>query len=523
MSKPKRRQTLSSLALVIGLAVAALLAGSSAGGAAARGPSADPDHDGLPTRFELRRSHTKPHRADSDRDGLKDGFEVHKSKTNPRKADTDGDGFSDGAELRAGSNPRRARSVPTGNQVFGGIRTVPAAGSGGGAKSPGSTSTPSPSPSPGPAPPSIPPPPPPPPTACTLGATKVATASALLSTIGAKQSACITAALGNVTISGKGDRTGVVISSEGAGSIAELEISSTTGLTVRGARLRSVEIRNSDRTVIEASVIGGTQANRVSDQLIFMPDESNDVIIRSNDIGWTVADNSGNTGYGCRCYGETNNLQFVGNVVHDIAADGFQGSNGSNVVIAYNKIGPVGANPGSSEHSDNIQIVNNGPGLQIVNNWIYQQGYYEGQAVNNSGSMYIHGGTSNSLLIENNFIDIARGRTEICGLGTGGTSRSNITIRRNTWLEGGQTFNSFPGFEWDCTSGSGNLVEGNIAVDPDGGFAPNGSLSAATFANNIWGKLSLVSLDAAGNCVSANCNPAGQPPIGYRKPAGVPW
>ena len=329
-----------------------------------------------------------------------------------------------------------------------------------------------------------------------------------------------------MTISGKGDRTGVVVSTEGSGSIEELEIVSTTGLTVRGARLRSVTIRDSDRTVIEGSTIGGTQASRVDDQLIFMPDESNDVIIRSNDIGWTVADDSGNTGYGCRCYGETNNLQFVGNTVHDIAADGFQGTNGSNVVIAYNKIGPVGANPGSSEHSDNIQIVSNGPGLQIVNNWIYEQGYYEGQAVANSGSMYIHGDdgdAGNSMLIENNFVDIARGRTEICGLGTGGTSRSNITIRRNTWLEGGQTFNSFPGFEWDCDSGSGNLVEGNISVDPDGGFAQDGSSAAATFARNLWGKTSLVTLDASGNCTSANCNPAGQPPIGYRKPAGAPW
>ena len=518
MFNPKQRQRLSSLFLAVGLlAVAAVLAGSSAGGADARSKRADPDHDGLPTRFELRRSHTKPHRADSDRDGLKDGFEVHKSKTNPRKFDTDGDGFGDGAELRAGTNPRRARSHPKGNKAASGKDA--ASNSGGSASSPVPTN---------PAPPvsTVPPPPPPPPSACALGATKVTTASALLSAIGAKQSACVTAAVGDVTVSGKGDRTGVVVSTEGAGSIEELEIVSTTGLTVRGARLRSVTIRDSDRTVIEASTIGGTQANRVDDQLIFMPDESNDVIIRSNDIGWTVADDSGNTGYGCRCYGETNNLQFVGNVVHDIAADGFQGTNGSNVVIAYNKIGPVGANPGSSEHSVNIQIVNNGPGLQIVNNWIYAQGYYEGQAVANSGSMYIHGDdgdSGDSMLIENNFVDIARGRTEICGLGTGGTSRSNITIRRNTWLEGGQTFNSFPGFEWDCDSGSGNLVEGNIAVDPDGGFAQDGSSAAATFANNLWGKPALVTLDGAGNCISANCNPSGQPPIGYRKPAGAPW
>ena len=74
--------------------------------------------------------------------------------------------------------------------------------------------------------------------------------------------------------------------------------------------------------------IGGTQANRAYDQLIFIPvtARNDNARHRSNDIGWTLADNSGNTGYGCRCYGEANNLKFIGNKVHDIAADGFQGS-----------------------------------------------------------------------------------------------------------------------------------------------------------------------------------------------------
>ena len=81
----------------------------------------------------------------------------------------------------------------------------------------------------------------------------------------------------------------------------------------------------------------------------------------------------------------------------------------------------------------------------------------------------------------------------------------------------------FPGFEWDCDSGSGNTVEGNIAIDPDGGFAQDGSGAAATFARNLWGGPSLVTLDAQGNCISANCNPPGQEPIGYRKPSGVSW
>jgi hypothetical protein len=386
-----------------------------------------------------------------------------------------------------------------------------------------------PKPTPEPTPNPVPPPAPQPspgapqgPSACSTGATVATSSTAAKAAVRAGKSVCVGAGIGDLDLSGLGDRSGVVVSTS-AGSIGHLEINGTTGLTVRSARLRSVTLRGAHRTVIEGSTIGGTATNRVLDQLIFMPDQSNDVTIRNNDIGWTIADNSGNTGYGCRCYGKTDRLQFVGNVVHDIAGDGFQGTNGADVLIDRNKIGPVGANPGSSEHSDNIQIVGNGPNLRITNNWIYGQGYYDGRATNNSGSTYIHGGTSNSVLYENNLIQNARGRTEICGLGTGGTTRSNIAIRRNTWVDGGQQFSGFPGFEWDCDSGSGNVVEANIAIDPDGGFAQDGSAGAATFSRNLWGKPTLVTLDGQGNCTSANCNPAGQQPIGYRKPSGVRW
>ena len=90
-------------------------------------------------------------------------------------------------------------------------------------------------------------------------------------------------------------------------------------------------------------------------------------------------------------------------------------------------------------------------------------------------------------------------------------------------MDGGQAYTGFPGFEWDCDSGSGNTIERNIAVDPDGGFGQDGSSSAATISSNLWGPPSLVTLDAQGNCTSANCNPAGAEPIGYRKPSGVNW
>jgi len=62
------------------------------------------------------------------------------------------------------------------------------------------------------------------------------------------------------------------------------------------------------------------------------------------------------------------------------------------------------------------------------------------------------------------------------------------------------------------------LADGQAA---DGGFAEAGS--NVTLSSNLWGKESLVTFDANHNCISLNCNPAGQEPIGYHKPSGVGW
>ena len=357
---------------------------------------------------------------------------------------------------------------------------------------------------------------------CASGSATVTSADGLREALSHHQSACVTAAIGDVEIEGLGNLSGVIVSTEEGGSLGEIDLEETTGLTIRGARFRSIEIRHASGTKLFGNTIGGTPTERTYDELIFMPERSDNVIIQGNDIGWTIADNSGNTGYGCRCYGEVNGLRFIGNNVHDIAADGFQGVEGHNVLIARNQFGPIGANPGSDEHSDDIQIPANGPGLRIVDNWIHNQGYYAGKVVNNSGSLYIHGGTGNPVLVENNLITENQGRTEICGLGTGGDDRSNITIRRNTWIEGGLAYTGFPGFEWDCSGGSGNRVERNIAVDPDGGFAQDGSRDAAEFSENLWGRPSKLKFDEAGNCVSKRCNPSSGP-IGYRTPRGIHW
>jgi hypothetical protein len=361
-----------------------------------------------------------------------------------------------------------------------------------------------------------------PPSACEGAATQADTAAAVRAAVQAGDDVCVIAAVGNVHLGDLGARPVVVSTAAATGSMLDVDLGSTTDLTISRARFRSVTLRGSHRTMLLANTIGGTPEERVDEQLIFMPDANHDVAIEGNDIGWTIADSSGNTGYGCRCYGDLDRLRFVGNKLHDLAADGFQGVGGVDVTIDRNEIGPVGRNPDSNEHTDNIQITGNEANLRITNNWIHHQGYYEGEVTANAGSTYIHGGSDGSLLFANNLIETAQGRTEICGLGTGGSERSNLTVRRNTWVDGGIAFNGFPGFEWDCDAGANNTITRNIAVDPDGGLADNG-YDAALVEPNLFGTPGTVTLDAAGNCTSANCNPEGEEPIGYRKPAGVSW
>ena len=120
-----------------------------------------------------------------------------------------------------------------------------------------------------------------------------------------------------------------------------------------------------------------------------------------------------------------------------------------------------------------------------------------------SGTTYIHGGDTSPILYENNLVETSRGRVEVCGLGTGGTSTSNTTIRNNTFYDLARAF-GIQGFEWDCDSGTGNLIENNVFADRGGGFDDSGP--ARTVSNNITGSLSSFTFDADRNCTSANCS-----------------
>lgn len=371
---------------------------------------------------------------------------------------------------------------------------------------------------------------------CEAGATNVTTAAAVRSEVAAGRNVCVTANVGNVNLSAITRPTDVIVSTDSGGSMGSVNMNGSSHIIIRQARVRSVDARATSFVTIEKSTIGGTSDNRVTGHLItalgYQPgiDTANDLTIQDNEIAWTRVEmtggnaDNGDWAFGIRIYGG-DRIKILRNYIHEIAGDGIQiGSSGSDNIIDRNEIGPLGTVPTNSrEHSDTIQITGNGPNMQITNNWLHHQGYYDGttNVTGNSGIPYIHGGDSDALLVENNLIEDSRGRAEVCGLGDGSTARSNITVRNNTFRNLGQI--GLAGFEWDCDSGSGNTITRNIAVDARGGFDQGGNSASFTQSHNIWGQPNAVTFDSEGNCTSAECNPADEPEIGYRCPVGVWW
>jgi hypothetical protein len=188
-----------------------------------------------------------------------------------------------------------------------------------------------------------------------------------------------------------------------AGSIGAIHLNDGSRITLQ-ARFRSIVITNSNLITIEQSQIGGTPANRTLDQLIFIPERSDDVTIRDNDIGWTTADNSGNTGYGIRAYNDSARLRIERNYIHHIGGDAMQlGMDGVDTLVDRNEIACVTNN--YFHHCG----------------WVIETGPQTGC---NAGA--IHAGSNGTLLYENNLQRDALGFMQIGDLGTGGCNRSGL-------------------------------------------------------------------------------------------------
>jgi hypothetical protein len=331
---------------------------------------------------------------------------------------------------------------------------------------------------------------------------------------------CVTAAVGDVNLNNLTSSTVRIIGTTAGGSMGALALSGSSRITLR-ARFRSTEIANSNQITIEQSRLGGTESNRTLDNLIHVSAKSDDVVIRDNDIGWTDADNSGNTGYGIRAF-HGDRMRIERNSFHNIGADAMQLGMDADLVIDRNEVAYTARPADSDEHSDDLQLISNGPNTRITNNYFHHCGWLSPTGpTTGCNSEALHAGTTNSLLFENNVEMHALGLPFVGDLGTGGTSRSNSTWRNNTWWDNGTQFADGPDLQYGLKSGTNNTWERNLVVSklnfsPGAGFTQSGTSAA----DNLTGTYTI---SADGQCTAPACTTPGGLPIGYRKPAGVHW
>ncbi len=338
---------------------------------------------------------------------------------------------------------------------------------------------------------------------------------------------CVRTDIGTLDLGGLHPPERVVIATAEAGRIGGVQLVDVSNLELRGRAL-SVDTRESRDVTLESCTLGGTREERTTENLVLVHEHVEDLKIRNCDLGWTLAGNTGNAGYGIRVVegdgarGTIHGLTIAGNRIHHIGADGIQGFGAaSDVLIDRNEISYVAPEFGSDEHSDDIQVLDHGPNLRITNNYLHHNGWLDdGLAGYGESGPYIHGddqGDALAMTFENNLVRDERNFLQVGGLATGGRVKSNLLFRRNTFLDNGNRFVFSPDPEWDIDGGEDNVYERNIAsnlvvVTP----GPHTTFRDLLDADGL-------EFDAVGNCTSPACNPPGQEPIGYRKPAGAPW
>jgi len=331
---------------------------------------------------------------------------------------------------------------------------------------------------------------------------------------------CVTAAVGDVNLNNLTSSSVRMVGTSGSGSMGRITVAGASRITLR-ARFRSIAIGPSNLITIEQSRLGGTSTARTLDNLVHVSDTSHDIVIRDSELAWTGADRSGNTGYGIRAY-HGDRMRIERNHIHHIGADAMQLGMDADLVIDRNEVAYVARPADSDEHSDDLQLISNGPNTRITNNYFHHCGWFsETGPTTGCNSMALHAGTTASLLFENNVEAHALGLPFVGDLGTGGTSRSNATFRNNTWWDNGTQFADKPDLQFGLKSGANNIWSRNLVVSKlnfssGAGFAQSGT----TATDNLVGTYAM---SEDGQCTAAACMTAGGAPIGYRKPAGVHW
>jgi hypothetical protein len=261
-------------------------------------------------------------------------------------------------------------------------------------------------------------------------------------------------AIGDVTLSARPARR-VTFRGDGTASFGRVTFAGAANITLARARVtgsitfpeRSGQAHGS-KVVLDRLVIGGSpHARTMPAALLWIGAGNDDVTLRHSELAWTNAGNSGNQGYAIRAVNGSRDLidglNVIDNKIHHIGADGLQLGGVSRLRVERNEISYIAAEPGSTEHSDSLQIMSleGTARARIVRNDIHHVGYYdEGARPGNgaaAGQLLVHGWSDVPVLFQDNLVRDNRNYSPMFKEEEDGSVADNWTFDHNTIIRQG--------------------------------------------------------------------------------------
>jgi hypothetical protein len=374
-------------------------------------PGGDPDHDGLSTRTEERRT-----------------------KTNPHKFDTDGDGFGDGAEVRAGSNPLDANSTPAGPPAPPAPSELPA------------------SPTP-PVEPEVP-------VDCTTNVPLGADVAAAIEGAAGGAVVCLQGgSYPEISLDGVHKSPAVTVRSGtgGRATIDGLGLTDPSGLQFAALDITggiTVTPSGSDLAFLDNDITGVAGIYMFGDYRIGKRIES--VRIEGNrihDIDYSGSQETG-YGYGIEGVGDVRQMTIRNNTIQSTASDYIQSATPVNWVVDHNTFLGPSLLADHEDHQDLWQIFGGGENIRFTNNVARDTETQE--------SLLFQEGAFSNVVIENNLFDHdSRGYT--CQI-----YQSDGLVFRNNTIVGSYWGCLFRDLE-SSPPGSGYEVDHNVFAETEAG------------------------------------------------------
>jgi len=261
-------------------------------------------------------------------------------------------------------------------------------------------------------------------------------------------------AIGNVTISARPAQT-VTFRGDGTATFGTVTFAGAANITLDRARVtgsvvfpgRSGMTHTANVSLLRLTIGGSAGKRTMPAALVWVGDGNDNITIEHSELAWTNAGNTGNQGYAIRAVNGDrdviNGLNVIDNKIHHIGADGLQLAGVAGLRVERNDIGYVAAEPGSSEHSDSLQILSLAGSAQarILRNYIHHVGYYTEDAKPADGApagqLLVHGWSDVPVLFQDNLVRENRNYSPMFKAESDGSVADNWTFDHNTIIRQG--------------------------------------------------------------------------------------